>query len=336
MSVLPDIRVLFRAAAGAKRGFGHLVRCRSLARALGVRPLVSVGGTSQARDVALLLGCDLVTGTPQRLIRALALDLLIVDDPIASHAAAWIDAARAAGVATVSIHDLGLGSPSADLVVDGSITNVAARARRQGTAGPDYAILDPALSCAKVKPHRRDGVLIALGGGPRATLAGAIAAAIARRAPDVPIRIAGGFGASRTSRRARRTTFTNVTWLDASKGLAAELFKAEVAIVGGGVSLYEACAAGAAPVGVPVVSAQCPTIAGFIARGAALGSARLPVSAERAAEAAVTLLENDHLRRQVVRTARGLVDAHGAQRVAQVVHRFLRSRGRDSRLPYAS
>ena len=58
------LRVLFRAAAGPRRGFGHLVRCRSLARALGVRPLVCAAWQRHAADDrALALGCDVVLGS---------------------------------------------------------------------------------------------------------------------------------------------------------------------------------------------------------------------------------------------------------------------------------
>ena len=44
MTSCGDLRILFRAPAGPRRGFGHLVRCRSLARALGVRPLIALRG----------------------------------------------------------------------------------------------------------------------------------------------------------------------------------------------------------------------------------------------------------------------------------------------------
>ena len=51
MTSCGDLRILFRAAAGPRRGFGHLVRCRSLARALGVRPLVALRGGQGAHFV---------------------------------------------------------------------------------------------------------------------------------------------------------------------------------------------------------------------------------------------------------------------------------------------
>ena len=49
-----DARVLFVAAAGPRRGYGHLVRCVSFARALGVRPLLAVRGSRRVVDTAAM------------------------------------------------------------------------------------------------------------------------------------------------------------------------------------------------------------------------------------------------------------------------------------------
>jgi spore coat polysaccharide biosynthesis predicted glycosyltransferase SpsG len=334
MPVSPEIRILFRAAAGSRRGFGHLVRCRSLARALGVRPLLSVRGTQAARDIALALDCDIVQGSARQLIRALEPSVLVVDDPVRSGAEPWIAEARRNGVLVVTIHDLGIGAATGDLVVDGSVTGNAPRARRHGTAGPAFAILDPAVAAASDRAPRRRGVLIALGGGPRAEIARAIAIEIATLAPDVRVRIAGGL-MSAPARAGRRSDVPrNVLWLRPAKSLARELQRADVAIVGGGVSLYEACAAGAAAVAVPVVESQRPAVAAFVARGAALGRGNAS-SARQAAEAAWLLLRNDHLRRRVVDAGRRLVDGRGAARVARAIERLVRT-GRHDRMREAS
>src|SRR5262245_47514788 len=114
MSACPELRVLFRAAAGARRGFGHLLRARSLARALGVRPLISIRGPEHSVHVALALGCDVVKGSARRLIHRLSPNILVVDDPSARDAAEWIAAARRAGIVVASIHDLGIGCLDAD------------------------------------------------------------------------------------------------------------------------------------------------------------------------------------------------------------------------------
>src|SRR3989441_1425328 len=125
MKSCADLRVLFRAPAGARRGFGHLVRCRSLARALGVRPLVALRGTSDAMHTAISLGCDVVRGPASQLIGALQPDVLVVDDPISGDAKRWIDAARREGGGVGRVHGLGLGCLDADLMVEG-----------RGTRGP--------------------------------------------------------------------------------------------------------------------------------------------------------------------------------------------------------
>lgn len=320
MSALPEIRVLFRAAAGERRGFGHLVRCRSLARALGVRPLVCVRGPAAARDIALRLGCDVVSGSARRLLSALKPDIVVIDDPIASHASRWISVARAAHIPVVTIHDLGLGCTDGDLAIDGSVTHSAAAAKRHGTAGLSLAILDPSIVTTRARVRR--GVLVALGGGRRADMARSIAGEIARRAPWVKVRVAGGFVSSSKSDlpgiRQR-----NVTWLGPSTNLAAELSRAKVAVVGGGVSLYEACAVGTAAVGVPVVRAQAPTVAAFVSRGAALGNPESRVRSRQVAEDVLKLLENDLLRHRVARAGRRLVDGRGAERAARAIGRAL-------------
>src|SRR5688572_6290405 len=197
MTACADLRVLFRAPAGPRRGFGHLVRCRSFARALGVRPLIALRGRSMAVDAALRLGCDVVSGSPARLLASLQPDVLIVDDPIAADARRWMAEARKVGCLVVSVHDLGIGCMDADLIIDGSLgpTRAAAPAGLALT-GTEFAVLDPAIAEQRERvqpqPHR---VLIALGGGPHLELAHDIARAIADGHPGAQIRIAGGFAA---------------------------------------------------------------------------------------------------------------------------------------------
>ena len=212
MTSCGDLRILFRAPAGPRRGYGHLVRCRSLARALGVRPLVALRGGRGVAETAMGLGCDVITGSASKVLRGFAPDVLIVDDPIAADARRWMREARRVGCLVVSIHDLGLGCLDADLVIDGSITKNA-RARNGLTlAGPKYAVLDPALH-DEVRSKRLQAVysdcdrdpfevLVALGGGPRAELANDIAEAIVEVNPHARVRIAGGFNGPRRGRLA--------------------------------------------------------------------------------------------------------------------------------------
>jgi len=269
MPASTDLRVLFRAPAGPRRGFGHLVRCRSLARALGVRPVIAIRGGQRARAAARALGCDVIDGAPPAVIGRVAPHVVVVDDPIASDARRWIACARRFGCRVVTVHDLGLGAREGDLVVDGSIVKAVRRGPplRTYLSGPRFALLDPAFASPlrAVRHPRAPRVLIALGGGPRAALGYRIARAVRREMPWASIRVAGGFAVASAGDRNR------IAWTGPLVGLAAELGACDVAVVGGGVSLYEACARGVAAVGVPVVVPQRPTVRGFVTAGAAVG-----------------------------------------------------------------
>lgn len=309
-----ELRILFRCPAGPRRGFGHLVRCLSLAKALDVRPLVSVRGSRRVSETALVLGADVLRDATPQVIEKMSIDVVVIDDPIETQAREWIAAARAAGALVVTVHDLGIGCPEGDLVIDGSIARTARAGRgRRAATGPRYAVLNPPIE-RRARRHDASGqnVLIALGGGPRARVAAAIAKGVAEALPKASIRIAGGFN------EPPEAVSPNITWIGVQPGLQHEFSRADVAVVGGGVSLYEACAAGVPAVGVPVVRAQLPTVQGFARRGAALGLG-FPASPKAAAARTVELLGNKPLRLALSRRSREVVDGLGAARAAAAV-----------------
>jgi spore coat polysaccharide biosynthesis predicted glycosyltransferase SpsG len=273
-------------------------------------------------DAALALGCDVVVDRSIRAIAALRPDVVVIDDPIASHAARWVAHARRLGCLVVSIHDLGLGCRDADIVVDGSVTRPAVGSRGATLAGPRFAVLDPSFSSrSNARRAGRAGtrVLISLGGGPRTRMASAIAAAISSAEPDADVRVVGGFISKFADARRER-----ITWIGAPLGLGDELSRADVAVIGGGVSLYEAAALGVPTVAVPVVRAQEPTVAAFTRRRAALGTPSIDTAPRVIAMQAARLLRDGRLRHQISRTARTVVDGRGSARVAAAIAVFAR------------
>ncbi len=317
-------RVLFRTVAGPRRGFGHLVRCGSLARALAVDPVMSLRGSAETAAHAAALGCRLVEGPAREVLARTVCDVLVVDDPNRRAAASWIRAARRAGRPVVTVHDLALGCLEGDIVVDGSVVQKPALRRATGTvaAGPRYAVLDPRLLSWRRRGEAPAGaltVLIALGGGSNVTLAAAIADALTAADERVQVRIAGGFSAGG---HAQLRVQPRVCWLGRTPGLGRELARADVAVVGGGVTLYEACALGVPTVAIPVVDAQRETIAGFVRKGAATGIVEGPVDMSRVVELVMSLAESRLKRTQIAKRATSLVDGRGAARVAQFVTRL--------------
>lgn len=314
--------VLFCAAAGPRLGFGHLVRCRSLARALGVLPIVALHGTSRTRAAAAALG--LLVVPPTMPLDATGVSLVVVDDPSPVRVRTWIRRARQAGVPVVSVHDLGLGYSHADLLVDGTVCPGTVPPGISLLAGPDYAILDPAFDqpASRREQPSSGRVLVALGGGQHVqTAAARLAAAIAAAAPAAEIRIVAGFAAG------QRATLEHGSWVRAPHGLLAELAAAQVAVVAGGVTLYEACAVGTATVGLAVTAAQHDTVRAMARFGAVIDGGCLPLdpgACERTAAAVSRLLTRSDLAARQSVLARRLVDGRGARRVADRLNALLR------------
>jgi spore coat polysaccharide biosynthesis predicted glycosyltransferase SpsG len=111
--------------------------------------------------------------------------------------------------------------------------------------------------------------------------------------------------------------------------LSHALANCDVAVVAGGVTLYEACALGTPAVGLAVVSAQRRAIREFAKRraivDAGIASSR---SVERAAREVRALLADERRRRATAARARRLVDGLGAERVAEQIRAMLRQRSR--------
>lgn len=305
-----SLRVVWRVAAGPLVGFGHLVRCRSLARAMSVDPTVSVRGTPSTFRAAAALGCLPVHVRSTRALRDLQPSLLVVDDPCVSHAQTWIRHARRSRVPVASIHDMGLAHVDSDLRIDGSVAPGGC-----DLEGPAYAVLDPSVLDARDRGRRPEGgaVLIALGGGTHGRiLAARLARAIAQLAPIARIRITRGFSSSEDIQLA------SGEWVSAPDGLADELSRTSIAVVAGGMTLYEACAIGVPVVAVAVTPAQHETVRAAARLGAAIdgGLAADDCVVARVAGDVSRLLTSPSTCDALSATASALVDGRGALRVA--------------------
>ncbi|MGE0813485.1 MAG: hypothetical protein AB7O28_16155 [Vicinamibacterales bacterium] len=321
MPITGDMGILFRAAAGPRVGFGHLARCRALARALGVRPVVSIRGSAGTARAAGALGVRVAPGGVTALTR-LGARLLVVDDPDARAARTWIAAARRRGVPVAVVRDAAPRALGADLVIDGSVRTPADE-RRGRCLGPRFAVLDPRLPALRARARRRGPVVVALGGGAHVfPHVGAVVRALASRVPAADIRVAPGFTAR------VRPALDGARWVRPAR-LAATLAGARLAIVAGGLTAQEACALGVPAVAVAVVPAQRPAIRAMAARGAvvdggALGAGR---AVARVADAAARLLATPAERRRMAAAGRGLVDGRGAERVAAALRALARGGG---------
>jgi spore coat polysaccharide biosynthesis predicted glycosyltransferase SpsG len=311
-------RVLFRIAVSGRIGFGHLRRAVSLARALGVRPVLSVRGdlaaARRSAGGALVVGGTLRAAFPR--VRPAA---VVIDDPSAKAVRAALAAARRHSIPAATVHDVGKVVEGGRLRVDGSVAGLPRRRTSWDLFGPRYAILHPSYSDRRARA-RRTGVLVSLGGGTTARQGHAIAKAIARHRPDIEVRLARGF----VDGECVRSVLKNVRLLRPLESLRGELARCAVAVTAGGVSLSEACALGTPVIAVPVTRGQERAVSGFARRGAAVRVAPGPDVAARVAAAVDALLDAPGRRARLGRAGRGLVDGRGAARVAAEIQRLIR------------
>lgn len=314
------MRLLFRVAAGPTIGFGHLMRARSLARALDVPARVSIRGSRSTLASAGRRGFAVVPGGLSALRGSNAPDVLVVDDPLAEEAGRWVQRARDLRIPVATLHDLGLGYSDSDLPVDGSIDPGDHR-HAMALRGPLYAVLDPRVAVVREHPApTRDGVLVALGGGAHVHTWGvALARAILLRRPDTHVHLVQGF-----AKEARQPAHPQMTWVSAPDGLAEPLRQAAVAVLAGGVTLYEAAALATPVVAVAVAEAQQLTIRAFARRGAVVDAGRAGELAAfaHAADAVAELLSHPGRAARMGATAAHLIDGRGVFRVADAIRQL--------------
>ena len=310
MTSCGDLRMLFRVRRPG-RGAASAIWCAAVrwrARWACVRSS-RCAADRESIETAVALGCDVVDGSARRVLLALQPDVLIVDDPIAADATP-LDPRGAPRRLPGRQH-----SRSRSSAASTPISSSTAASR--GTHAPEHGLTlrRSAIRRARSRRSRRRSVP-ASGGRQRArsrTRCSSRSAAV--RVPSWRTT-----SPRRSSRRILRPGFVSPA---ASPGISREASgarspgsarheaftrkwrRASVAVVGGGVSLYEACAHGVAAVGVPVVAAQRPTVAAFVAWGRARRDARAASTPQSVAAECAELLTDAAMRRHMARMGSG-------------------------------
>jgi UDP:flavonoid glycosyltransferase YjiC (YdhE family) len=249
--------------------------------------------------------------------------------------------ARTRGIPVASVHDLGLGAVASDLAIDCSLPQPRTRwPARRILRGARYAVLAPLPRRPAPAPRRAAPpvIVVGLGGGQHARAGVRLAAAIARACPDADVRASAGFlaGSTRPPR--------DVTILAPSR-FRAELAAADVVVSGGGVTLYEAAAAGVPAVALAVVPAQRPTVTAFVRAGLAVDAGRLEPRGGPSRRLTVrvvaqvkALLADRRARTRIARRGPRLIDGRGVERVRSALEALYHARraapvGRAGALP---
>lgn len=311
------LRAAFLAEAGPGVGLGHLRRCQALAAALGSRGAAVRFLVAGAAGV----GADAVridwTRDPALAIETLAAwrpHVAVVDSYGAS--AELFERVALLAACAVAVDDLANRPLPVHLIVNGAwqATRLAYRARADTVflLGPEYALLAPAFVGTPRRLVRDDvrRVLVTLGGDPPADALAAAVRAVRHAAPAAAIDLALGPFA-----QALDGTGNGVTAHRGLDSLRELMLGADLAVTGGGMTLYECLATGVPAVGVCLADNQRANVD-------ALSQAGLILGAEPSLENAVRRLATDSaLRRRMSAEGRRRVDGRGAERVADEIAR---------------
>ena len=319
------LAVAFAVEAGPGVGLGHLRRAQALgavlrARGTAVRVLVDGEADAAASGTVPVAW----TRDPALACRALAEsrpDAVVVD----SYRAApdFFERLRTVTGCVVAIDDLADRPLPVHLVVNGAIH--AARLPYRGAPdtrfllGPEYALLDPAFAekPAEAPRERVARVLVALGGATDGAAIGAAAAAVRRALPDAALDLAvGPFSPAPAEAPEGASMHRGL------RSLRDRLRKADLAVTGGGMTLYVGLASGTPVVGLCLADNQRSNVDELCAAGIILGGApSLEAALRRAAG-------DPALRRALSARGRRLVDGRGASRVADEIARACAATGR--------
>ncbi len=338
------MRIAFITEGGAEVGLGHVARCTALARAAagaGARvgflvapdpPVVALLRDTWADVSSVPWATD--PGAALDALRSREADVVVVDGDSAGPE--FLRALRSVAGQVVAVDD-GADRPlPADVVVNGGVSAERLPYRRTPDTvfllGPRYALIDPRYA---EPPRRSDAVrvrraLICLGGGRHEDAIlkalGAVDAALDSCAVDVAVgpftQGWPGLDAAVSSARHRVSIHRD------RFGLRDLMLAADVAISGGGVTLYELAATATPAVVVQTADNQARNVEGFERAGGALvvGAAGEAALGESLATALSRLARDHALRATMGARGRELVDGRGGLRVAAALARLPISR----------
>lgn len=333
-------RLLLRTDGGGGIGLGHLNRCISLATALtrsgattffavhgddaaATRPAEAGYGTERVLDP---LDADETIARARRLeCRGVVVDSYLVDG-------AYLQQLRAAGLFVVAIDDLNEHEFACQMVVSQSPHAPEAGYRSSSgdtrfLLGPQYTILRPEFwdSPLPIVKSRTNNVLITSGGAdPDGCLSSWLSTVDTIDERFSVTAIIGPFFADPSAvHDAAAACERVVRVIEAPPVIRPMLAAADVALIAGGQTIYEAGALGIPAVAVEIASNQRPQMDAFARAGAVLdaGASNDPATASRIVQMLGGLIVSQQERQRLSDAAKSLVNRKGAILVAQEILR---------------
>ncbi|MEA2063370.1 MAG: hypothetical protein U9P14_06715 [Gemmatimonadota bacterium] len=335
--------IVFRCDGSFEGGLGHLARCTMLARELNSTGCAFIIRPDPAAEDFLRVGkvdFHILPGPycPERIEAAFVAEIarragariVIVDKK--DNGAGFVKALKRAGLFVVDIEDRGDGRNWADILIDPHIRPGSSEEKNYtGSAfcgfGPGWVLLDPVYArlrhrSGNNKPasHQLTEVTVSCGHSDPARLTSRVAGVLAGhlgktngKEKSTRVNLVTGAAARGTL---ENCPLKNARILEGPDSLARCLQRSGLAIVSGGITMFESMCLGLPVIVVPQHAEQAINAGKFAARGALL-AAPLPEQGDfsgQLSELIGRVLAERKLREQLSSAALALVDGHGTSR----------------------
>lgn len=333
--------VAIRVDATKEIGFGHLERMVELGAALAAenhRPVFVTRAGSVGLDRLRARGVERIVEVAEKAdvaaesdaILAAGPGLVILDIGPTSHA--LMAALKAPGCFLVSFDDLGDGRYLADIVVDANLTEKT-NPRKIVTPtrflfGPAHAAVSRACRAAR-KLRRRFGplrrVVVAAGGSDPAGVTAGVAAGLSTLANEIAVELVLGpaFAGQKALDKALLASIRTFSIVEAPADFAERLRAADLGILSGGVTLFEAAHLGLPALVIAQNAAQLRNLPPFEAAG---GIVNLGLAAHKPYGnliAAIRELGPEEKRRAMAAALEKSVDGEGIARIVVAIREML-------------
>jgi|GEM_PF-1029036 len=339
MSLPEEKIILYRVDGNFQMGLGHIFRARSLCKCLksmGMRPVILTLSEDYVAEEINGWGVDIlrINGLNRQEINEYVIDrarqfnspILIQD--IRDTNAEDMAALKSENIIVINFDDLGSGRDYADILIDANLEQTCDDTDKKQLRlfGKKYMVLDPQYADFNKKtkiinPYARK-LVVSMGGTDPRNLTGWVIRNLLRLivAHETEVDIIIGKGTANKdeleylSAKAGFNCFYNV------KNLAEQLFDADLAVISGGITLYEAACAGTPSIVLPQVEHQTQIARRFESEGIAVCPFdETQTDIESFTHAIKKLCADYDLRLKMSERGKKTVDGEGANRISKVI-----------------
>ncbi len=327
--------LLYRVDGSHEMGLGHLVRARSLCAELenrGVRIILLTRASQQLAESIFSEDANIEYIPPDvdvnqfiAMMRERYRTPILIQD-VRDTDSASIQFLQTLGMMIIHFDDLGTGGKLVDILIDANIPAEKASESVMPVCffGGKYMVLDSSIekfnTHVKPIPQQISKILISFGGSDPRNLTPWVLAIMSKKYPNYDITVVTGQGYSDPKSISMLCSQYGFTHLHNITNMSEELYTSDMAIISGGVTLYEAAACGTPSIVLPQVKHQYQIAKLFEQQGVCI----CPLNYTEQTEDVLTItigkvMQDQRVRQAMSNNGKILVDGKGTKRICDII-----------------